>query len=154
VLEEGEGLAGGGADVGGEPGGLLAGEDPPAKLAEQGPLDAHEGVGGHPGSDVVGSGAGLVGQQVGQGAGGPGDGQLLAGLQGRAGGDQAVDRPQPVQGGGVPGFGLAEPAAAVEQEPPEGGQRRLAGRPSPDGLDQLVPEGLEPGVEEVFLGGK
>jgi hypothetical protein len=131
VLEQGEGLAGGGADVGGEPGGILAGQDPPAYLVEQGPLDAHEGVGGHLGSDVVGAGAGLVGEQVGQDTGGSGDGQLLAGQQGRAGGDQAVDRPQPVQGGAVPGSGLAEPAAGFEQEPPEGGQRRLAGRPGP-----------------------
>jgi hypothetical protein len=47
--------------------------------------------------------------------------------------------------------GEGEPAAAVEQEPPEAGQRGLAG---PDGLDQLVPEGLEPGVEEAFLDGE
>jgi hypothetical protein len=40
VLEQGERLAGEGADVGGEPGGLLAGQDPPAYLVEQGPMDA------------------------------------------------------------------------------------------------------------------
>src|SRR4029450_6764262 len=56
-------------------------------------------------------------------------------------------------GAAPPGSARAEQPAAAEHEPPEGGQRGLAGRPGPDGLDQLVPEGLEPGGEEVFLGG-
>jgi hypothetical protein len=121
-------------------------------VVDQGALHADEGVGRHLGAEVVGGGAGLGGEQGGQGVGVAGHRQLLAGLQGRAGGDHPVDGPQPLQRLVVAGFRLGQQPPGFHQGASEGGQGRLPGRPLADGLDQLGPERLQPVEEQVFLG--
>src|SRR6266540_1764892 len=82
-------------------------------VVEQGALDADEGVRRDLGSGVVGRGVGLGGEQGGEGVGGAGERLLLAGQQGRTGGDDAVDRVQPFQRLGVTGFHLGEQLAGL-----------------------------------------
>src|SRR6266540_2011653 len=113
VVEQGEGALVERADVGGEPGGRLVGQDPSAGVVEQRALDADEGVRRDLGSGVVGRGVGLGGEQGGEGVGGAGERLLLAGQQGRTGGDDAVDRVQPFQRLGVTGFHLGEQLAGL-----------------------------------------
>ena len=80
VLEHRERALGEAADIGGEPGRLLVGQDPAAGVVHQRPLHAQEGVGHHVHRHLVGRVAGLGGEHGGQGVGGASDRLLLASL--------------------------------------------------------------------------
>jgi hypothetical protein len=76
----------------------LARQHLPADVVDQHLVQPHHGVGRDPGRDVVGAGAGLLGDQRRQRGGVPGVDLLLARQQRGAIGDQAVDREQAFAG--------------------------------------------------------
>ena len=78
------------------------------------------------GTQVAGSGPGVGRQHAGEDTGGLVEGLLLAREQGRAGGDQLVDRTELVQGPGLARLDPGEQAALGEQGAAERGDRRLA----------------------------
>src|SRR6266545_1366452 len=152
VLEQREGAVAEPAEVGGEPGGMVVGQDALAGVVDQHAMDAHQRVGGDLNLDVVGWRAGLGRDQPRQGVGGAGDRPLLARQQRRAGGDHPADGAQPLQRLGVTGLDLGQQAAGLEQVAAEGGERWFPRLARADRFQQACAEGLQLEVEEVLLG--
>ena len=98
--------------------------------------------------------SGLGGQQRGDGSGVAGDRLLFACEQGRAVSDHAADRAEPCERFRIAGFDLCEQPALVHEGAAERGEHRLASRPGADRVGQPGAEGLQPPVEQVFLGGE
>jgi hypothetical protein len=106
VFQKREGLGTELADVCGEAGKLIVGQDATAYVIIERALDSHQRVRCHLRAEIVGGSAGLGGQQRGEGVRVVGDRLLLAREQCGAGSDHTVDRPQPCESLKVTGFDL------------------------------------------------
>src|SRR5262249_41351803 len=122
-----------------------------ADVRDQRAVDADERVRDCVRPQVVGAGASRVGDQSRQRFGGGGEDVVLAGEQGWAGGDHARERDQLRRRRFVRG---GEEASGLEDELAEGGDDRLPARPLADRGEELLLEGLEAAVDQVFLAGE